>query len=110
MEEFKAEQIALNRYLNGEKYSVSTFIDEDSIVAGYGRLDLDFEFPLPSEIIRMEHGTLSWTEWFKLKGYYRYKMTNKSDKSYSSVSPLYNEEELAESKVLNPNFTFEKIK
>ena len=44
------EKIALEKYEKGEKFSVSTFIDEDTIILGYGKLDYDFEFPLPAHI------------------------------------------------------------
>lgn len=61
------EKIALEKYENGERYSVSTFIDEDTIILGYGRLDYDFEFPLPSYITVKVFGTQSWEEYFRLK-------------------------------------------
>lgn len=67
----EAEQEAIRRFQNGEKYSTSTFIDEDTIVAGYGQLDdksnpYDFKFPLPSVYIKHIFGTTSW-ETFRKK-------------------------------------------
>lgn len=60
----KAEAEALIRYNNGEDYHTSTFIDEDTIIAGYGGLDgLDFKYPLPFFLIKMIYGTLSWSEY-----------------------------------------------
>jgi hypothetical protein len=35
----------------GQSFSVSSHIDEDTFVAGYGKLDYDFEFPLPDVYI-----------------------------------------------------------
>ncbi len=61
------EEIALERYNKGEEFSVSCFIDEDTIIMGYGNLDYDFEFPLPSSIVIKVYGTQSWSEYFKLK-------------------------------------------
>jgi hypothetical protein len=61
----EAEKIAQERYDNGEKPSISTFIDEDTIIMGYGKLDYDFEFPLPMETIKKIHGTISWSELMK---------------------------------------------
>lgn len=57
------EQEAMRRYNLGQHYSCSTFIDEDTIVAGYGKLDYDFEFPLPTKLIKEIYGTTSWSEW-----------------------------------------------
>lgn len=54
------EIVAVQRFLNGEKFSVSTSIDEDTILAGYGELNYDFEFPLPSVVIKQVYGTTSW--------------------------------------------------
>lgn len=61
----KAEQEAIRRFQNGEKWSCSSFIDEDTIVAGYGQLDhksnpYDFEFPLPTVYIKAIYGSTSW--------------------------------------------------
>lgn len=61
------EEIAIAKYNKGIPPSVSTFIDEDTIVLGYGKLDYDFEFPLPNSIIIKEYGTTSWAEYFKKK-------------------------------------------
>lgn len=46
--------IALFLYYIGIKWSWSTFIDEDSITMGYGKLDYigNFKLPLPSKIIK----------------------------------------------------------
>lgn len=57
------EEIAIERYNKGEKFLVSTFIDEDTIIAGYGDLNIDFEFSLPPQIIYKIYGTTSWTEY-----------------------------------------------
>ena len=54
------EKIAQQKYENGEKWNCSIFIDEDTIIAGYGKLDLDFEFPLPTSTIIKLYGTNSW--------------------------------------------------
>lgn len=57
---------AIRRFQNGERISTSTFIDEDTIVAGYGGLDgYDFKYPLPSVYIRQIFGSTSWNEVFK---------------------------------------------
>lgn len=56
------EKIAQERYDKGEKPYISTFIDEDTIIMGYGKLDYDFEFPLPVETVKKIHGTTSWRE------------------------------------------------
>lgn len=61
------EKIAVDRYNSGEIPNVSTFIDEDTIILGYGKLDYDFEFPLPNSIIIKDYGTTSWTEYFDNK-------------------------------------------
>lgn len=103
-----AEKIALEKYNNGEEFSSSTFIDEDTIILGYGKLDYDFEFPLPSYITVKEYGTQSWTEYFRNKGLNKYIMTNKDTKEVS-ISPYFNNMELEAHKLLNPNFTFEII-
>ena len=67
MPEFtKEELIAINKFQNGEQYSVSEFIDEDTIIAGYGELNIDFEFPLPVVYIKQIYGTTSWNEYKKL--------------------------------------------
>ncbi len=62
----KAEEIALEMYNKGKRWSCSTSIDEDTILMGYGQLSsTDFEFPLPSDIILKEFGTHSWSEYLK---------------------------------------------
>jgi hypothetical protein len=63
----REEKIAQERYDNGEAPKISTFIDEDTIIMGYGNLDYDFEFPLPMETIRKIHGTTSWSKLLKMK-------------------------------------------
>lgn len=52
--------IAILLYLLGIKHSVSTFIDEDTIIAGYGSLNRDFYYPLPTSYVRKIYGTTSW--------------------------------------------------
>jgi hypothetical protein len=54
--------------------SVSTFIDEDSIISGYGELDYDFKYPLPRWWIERKYGTTSW-------GIYLSHLPNKESKS-----------------------------
>lgn len=100
------EKIALEKYENGEKFSVSTFIDEDTIILGYGKLDYDFEFPLPAHITIKEYGTLSWTEYFRLKGVNKYIATNLKTLE-TSITPYFTREEFFEHQKLNPNFKFE---
>ena len=102
------EQITLEKYTNGEPFSSSTFIDEDTIILGYGNLDYDFEFPLPAYITVKEYGTQSWTEYFRNKGLNRYITTNKDTKE-TSISPYFNNSELETHKLLNSNFTFKKL-
>lgn len=63
------EKIAINKFENGEKHHCSTFIDEDTIIVGYGKLDYDFQYPLPPDYIKKIYGTTSWKEWLKNKGY-----------------------------------------
>lgn len=66
MEFTKEENEAIKRFQEGKKWGVSTFIDEDTIIAGYGQLkNLDFEFPLPVVYIRQIYGTTSWAEYMK---------------------------------------------
>ena len=106
MEENK--KIALERYFKGEQYNVSTFIDEDTIIMGYGELDYDFEYPLPKGIIINEYGTTSWREWFDMKGYHQYLTINNKTKE-KAITPYLNDNEY---KILfqeNPNFTITKI-
>jgi hypothetical protein len=59
----KEELIAIDKFQSGEKYGVSEFIDEDTIIAGYGNLNTDFEFPLPVVYIKQIYGTTSWGEY-----------------------------------------------
>lgn len=48
----------------GVKCNVSESIDEDTIIAGYGKLyEYDFEYPLPRWIIIKMFGTTSWDEY-----------------------------------------------
>jgi len=54
------EFIAVFLYELGIKHSCSTFIDEDTIIAGYGDLNFDFTYPLPKEYIIKIYGTTSW--------------------------------------------------
>ena len=43
------ETKAMKLFNSGRKYSCSTHIDEDTIVAGYGKLECHgFEYPLPN--------------------------------------------------------------
>lgn len=100
------EEIAINIYNNGQTYSVSTFIDEDTIVAGCGKLDYDFEFPLPNEIIIKEYGTTSWWEYFNRRGLYQWLITDNILKS-TYRSGYMTEEELL--KNTETHFTYEKI-
>lgn len=102
------EKIALEKYENGEEFSVSTFIDEDTIILGYGNLDYDFEFPLPAYITVKEYGTQSWVEYFRNKGLNRYLTTNNKTKE-KSITPYFNNAELETHKLLNTNFTFKKL-
>lgn len=59
----KQEIEAIKRFKKGKKFSVSVFIDEDTIIAGYGHLDYDFEFPLPASYIKEIYKTTSWSEY-----------------------------------------------
>ena len=65
MDRNKKEKIAFIRYNAGEPHHCSTSIDEDTIIAGYGELGYDFEYPLSNEIIRKIYGTNSWHEYLK---------------------------------------------
>ena len=102
------EEIAQERYDKGEIPSISTFIDEDTIIMGYGNLDYDFEFPLPIETIRKIHGTTSWSEKFKKQGYKRYLTTNKETEE-RSILGWVKEEEIEQYKKDNPNHLIEEI-
>ena len=67
MEYSENEKIALKRYKKGIIHSVSVFIDEDTIIAGYGNMEsYDFEFPLPKNLIIEIYGTISWKERLKM--------------------------------------------
>jgi len=59
--------IALFFYYTGKKYWSSTFIDEDTITAGYGKLDNIgmFEYPLPDYLIKRIWGYNTWSEFMK---------------------------------------------
>lgn len=61
------EEEALFRYNNGEQLNVSTFIDDDTIIAGYGGLEYEFEFPLPVYKIKEIYGTTSWKQYLETK-------------------------------------------
>lgn len=49
-------------YCIGQKPYTSTFIDEDTITMGYGKLDGigEFEYPLSNRIVKKTFGTTSW--------------------------------------------------
>jgi hypothetical protein len=100
--------VALEKYSKGIAPSVSTFIDEDTILLGYGELDYDFEFPLPKNIIIKEYGTTSWNEYFKLKGLNKYLITNLETEE-QSISPYLSERDLIESMMINEGFKYELI-
>ncbi len=100
------ETIAQQRYENGEQPSISTFIDEDTIIMGYGKLDYDFEFPLPFETIRQIHKTTSWSEKFKKEGYNRYITTNKETQE-QCILGWCKEETVEQYRKENPNHLIE---
>lgn len=102
------EQIALERYNKGEQYNVSTFIDEDTIVAGYGKLDYDFEFPLPGSVIKEIYGTTSWKQYFINLGVHQYIITNMTT-GEEVISSYLNEDQLTEMRLNNSGFKFEKL-
>lgn len=54
-EEDKATAEGLRRFLNGEQWSCSTFIDEVTTTYGYGKLDElgCWEFPLPKAVVAL---------------------------------------------------------
>lgn len=105
----EAQKIAMRRYEKGEPHSVSTAIDDDTILAGYGSVGYDdFEFPLPDEKVIELYGTLSWAQYFKNKGLYRYETVNEKT-GEMSISPLWNDDELEHHKKINIGFTFKKI-
>ena len=70
------ESVAVQLFINNIHYSTSTSIDEDSILAGYGNLDYDFQFPLPTNIIKSIFGTTSW----------RVHLNNTSDQAIQSLN------------------------
>jgi len=74
------EQKALKMLKKGKKPFISTFIDEDTIIMGFGKLDYDFEFPLPKDEIIKRFGTTSWAQRLYNEGYRKYKITNKITK------------------------------
>ena len=49
------------------KPSISTFIDEDTIIMGYGQLRYEFYYPLPNWIVKLKYGTISWNVYLKDK-------------------------------------------
>lgn len=57
--------IAVVLYHWGVRLTVSTFIDEDTITAGYGQLYADgcFQYPLPPNYIRKIYGCTKWSNW-----------------------------------------------
>jgi len=59
------EIIAIFLYHSGLRHSCSTAIDEDTIIAGYGSLDIDFYYPLPVSYVKKIYGTTSWSEYLK---------------------------------------------
>lgn len=103
-------QKAIDLYNEGKKYSTSTSIDEDTILAGYGKLDYDFEFPLPPSLIIKEFGTTSWDEYFENKGYYRWRSTHKESGAVS-IMPRMTIEQVEETRQLkgNENYIIERI-
>lgn len=101
---------ALERYRNGEKPFISTHIDDDTIIMGYGEIhSYDFEFPLPPEIIKEIHGTTSWNQLFINKGYYHYNCKNNETGEVTPLGLRQTDEEIKNLQELNPNFTFTKI-
>lgn len=66
------EKEAIKRFVESEeRLEVSTFIDEDTIIAGYGGFDgkfgmgYDFKYPLPNHFIRMIYQTNSWHQYLE---------------------------------------------
>lgn len=106
----QSEQIALERFNKGEKYGVSTFIDEDTIIIGYGNLDYDFEFPLPNEIVVKEFGTQSWDRYFRNKGLFNWLTINKETKEESLLGLRKTEAEIEELKKIEGDDNFEFVK
>lgn len=105
------EKTALEIYATGKQPSSSTSIDEDTILMGYGRLDYDFEFPLPADKIKEIKGTNSWSEWFKLKGYKRWNVINNETKEVNELGMWCTDAEINDIKNLegNENFNFLEI-
>lgn len=105
----KNEEIALERYNSAEQYSTSCFIDDDTIIAGYGKLDYDFEFPLPVEKIKEIYGTNSWNTYFEMNNILKYAMYSKDTSEYLGDYPfLLSFEELEEIRKNNPDINFIK--
>lgn len=103
------EQIALERYNSGEQHNVSTFIDEDTIIDGYGKLDYDFEFPLPVDKIKEIYGTNSWSTYFEINNIHKYKMYSKDTNEYLGEYPLFLDNiKLEEVRKINPTINFVK--
>jgi hypothetical protein len=80
------EQEAIKRFQNGEQWNVSTFIDEDSIIAGYGNLNMDFQFPLPVVYIKAIYGTTSWSK--------HHEETKRKAELCFSMKEMYTKEEV----------------
>lgn len=104
------EKTALKRYNKGETPYISTFIDEDTIISGYGKLDYDFEFPLPVDKVIEIHGTNSWEQYFKNKGLFHWKTINKDNKEQSFLGIRMNIEDIEKLKLIEGNENFEFIK
>ena len=102
------EKLAIEKFNNGEVALVSTFIDEDTIIMGYGKLNITFEYPLPDYIICLFYGTTSWSKYFENKNIHRYKVINNKTKEVS-ISPYFTEEEFLRTIKLNNNYMFEKL-
>lgn len=58
------QSIAILLYYLGIKPTISTFIDEDTITAGYGKLDHIgwFEYPLPRRLVKRIMRYNTWSE------------------------------------------------
>ena len=102
------EKLAIEKFNNGEVALVSTFIDEDTIIMGYGKLNITFEYPLPDYIICSIYGTTSWSKYFKNKNIHRYNGINKNTKEVSHPPELTEQEFLRTTK-RNNNYMFEKL-
>ena len=57
---FFYQSVAVVGYYLKFEYRCSTFIDEESIIAGYGKLNYDFKYPFPRWLILKVWGTTSW--------------------------------------------------